>query len=125
MAMKNAPTYRVARNHLGLTSDDVKETAQPTIKQVVGASGRKLTLADLPLANTERWVIRRKAEIVAAVRGGLLSPDEACSRYALNPDELLSWQNCIDRFGVPGLRTTRSQFYLRGAAKPNGLRNPA
>lgn len=125
MAIKSAQTYRVARNRCGLTSDDVKGTAQPTIKQVVGPSGRQLTFADLPLANTKRWVIRRKAEIVAAVRGGLLSPDEACSRYALNPDELLSWQNCIDRFGLPGLRTTRSQFHLRGIAKPNSLRNSA
>ena len=32
-------------------------------------------------------MIRRKAEVVAAVRGGLLSLEEACSRYALNSDE--------------------------------------
>jgi Protein of unknown function (DUF1153) len=125
MAIKSAPTYRVVQKHFGPTSDDVKGTAQPRIKQVVGPSGRQLTFADLPLANTKRWVIRRKAEIVAAVRGGLLSRDEACSRYALNPDELLAWQDCIERFGLPGLRTTRSQFYLRGIAKPNRLRNPA
>jgi hypothetical protein len=87
------------------------------IKQVVGRNGRRLTLADLPLPDTKRWVIRRKAEIVAAVRGGLLSLDEACRRYALNSDELLSWQNCIDRFGVPGLRTTRRQFYSKGVTK--------
>src|SRR5258708_4172757 len=122
MAMKSARTDRVVPDHLSfrrldelaLTSVDGEAAAQPTIKQVVGPNGRRLTFADLPLPDTKRWVIRRKAEIVAAVRGGLLSIDEACSRYALNPDELLSWQNCIDRFGVPGLRTTRSQFYLRG-----------
>ena len=60
-------------------------------------------------------MIRRKAEVVAAVRGGLLSLEEACSRYALNPDEFLCWQYCIDRFGVEGLRTTRIQFYLEGS----------
>lgn len=123
MTMKSAPMYRVAQASLA-DADDVKEAARPTIKQVVGASGHQLTLADLPLANTKRWVIRRKAAIVAAVRGGLLSADEACSRYALNPDELLSWQDRIDCFGLPGLRTTWSQFYLRGMAKPNSLRNP-
>jgi len=37
-------------------------------------------------------VIRRKAEVVAAVRGGLLSLEEACSRYTLTVDEFLSWQ---------------------------------
>ena len=40
---------------------------------VVGPTGTPLTLRDLPPVNTDRWVIRRKAEVVAAVRGGLLS----------------------------------------------------
>jgi len=89
-----------------------------TDKYIVGTDGRRLTLADLPLPNTKRWVIRRKAEVVAAVCGGLLSLDEACSRYALTPDELSSWQRCIDRFGLAGLRTTRIQFYLRPLVRP-------
>ena len=49
--------------------------------------------------------------MVAAVRGGLLSLDEACSRYTLTVDEFLSWQVSIDQFGLPGLRTTRIQQY--------------
>jgi hypothetical protein len=56
-------------------------------KHVIGPDGRRLTLADLPSPNTKRWVVRRKAQVVAAVRGGLLSLEEACSRYALNADE--------------------------------------
>ena len=88
-------------------------TAQPTVKHVIGPDGGRLTLADLPLPDTKRWVIRRKAEVVAAVRGGLLSLEEACSRYALNSDEFLSWQHCVDRFGLAGLRTTKTQRYLR------------
>jgi hypothetical protein len=51
------------------------------------------------------------------VRGGLLSLDEACSRYALSSDEILSWQDGIDRFGLAGLRTTRSQFYYAPAQR--------
>jgi hypothetical protein len=70
-----------------------------------------LTLSDLPPANTQRWVIRRKAEVVAAVRGGLLTLEEACARYRLTTDEFLSWQQAIDRWGMPGLRTTRIQQY--------------
>jgi hypothetical protein len=85
-------------------------------KQIVGPNGRCLSLADLPLPETKRWVIRRKAEVVAAVRGGLLSLEEACSRYALNSDEFRWWEQCIDRFGLVGLRTTRTQFYLRRSA---------
>ena len=59
-------------------------------KYVIGPDGSPLTVADLPPSTTKRWVIRRKAEVVAAVRGGLLSLDEACSRYTLTVDEFLS-----------------------------------
>ena len=78
---------------------------------VVGPTGTPLTLRDLPPAETNRWVIRRKAEVVAAVRGGLLSLEEACSRYTLTVDEFLSWQFSIDQHGLAGLRTTRIQQY--------------
>jgi len=88
-----------------------------SIKHVIGPDGRRLTLADLPSSDTKRWVIRRKAEVVAAVRGGLLSLEEACSRYALNYDEFLSWQYCIDRYGLAGLRTTRTQYYITSVAR--------
>lgn len=80
-------------------------------RYVVGPTGTPLTLADLPPANTQRWVIRRKAEVVAAVRGGLLSLEDACARYRLTSDEFLGWQQSIDRWGMQGLRTTRIQQY--------------
>jgi hypothetical protein len=80
-------------------------------RYVIGPDGRVLTVADLPPRNTTRWVIRRKAELVAAVRGGLLSLEEACERYTLTIDEFLSWQHAIDRCGLPGLRATRVQDY--------------
>jgi hypothetical protein len=47
------------------------------------------------------------------VRGGLLSLDEACSRYTLTVDEFLSWQNSIDQHGLAGLRATRIQQYRK------------
>src|SRR5229473_4251137 len=100
------------------------EPHRPRVKYVIGPDGSPLTIADLPAPGTKRWVIRRKAEVVAAVRGGLLSLEEACSRYALNSDEVLSWQHCIDRFGIAGLRTTRTQFYPRSVARPESLRLP-
>jgi Protein of unknown function (DUF1153) len=56
-------------------------------------------------------VIRRKAEVVSAVLGGLLSLEEACSRYLLTVEEFLAWQRSIDRHGLAGLRTTRIQQY--------------
>ncbi|MGP0058261.1 MAG: DUF1153 domain-containing protein [Beijerinckiaceae bacterium] len=81
------------------------------VKYVIGPDGSPLTVADLPPRTTKRWVIRRKAEVVAAVRGGLISLEEACSRYTLTVDEFLSWQMSIDQHGLAGLRTTRLQQY--------------
>ena len=80
-------------------------------RYVIGPTGAPLTLGDLPPPDTQRWVIRRKAEIVAAVRGGLLTLDEACDRYRLTNEEFLAWQQSIERYGLPGLRTTRIQQY--------------
>lgn len=76
---------------------------------VIGPDGRTLTLADLPQRETTRWVTRRKAEVVAAVQGGLLSLDEACERYCLSVEEFLSWQHAIARHGMEGLRATHVQ----------------
>jgi hypothetical protein len=84
---------------------------RPRPKHVIGPDGSPLTMADLPTPGTKRWVIRRKAEVIAAVRGGLLSLEEACSRYMLTVDEFLSWQSSIDQHGLPGLRTTRIQQF--------------
>lgn len=78
---------------------------------VIGPTGKPLTLADLPSANTQRWVIRRKAEVVAAVQGGLLSLEDACNRYSLSVEEFLSWQQAITKNGLAGLRATRIQQY--------------
>ena len=70
-----------------------------------------MTLADLPPTNTKRWVIRRKAEVVAGVRSGLITLEEACRRYSLSIDEFLSWQRLMESHGMRGLRATRIQEY--------------
>jgi len=79
---------------------------------------RMLRIEDLPPPGIKRWVIRRKAEVVAAVRAGVISLEEACQRYTLSVEEFLSWQRSIDRHGLRGLRTTRLQDY-RTAEQPN------
>ena len=78
---------------------------------VIGPDGQPLSISDLPATTTKRWVIRRKAQVVAAVRGGLLSLEEACARYHLSVEEFLSWQRSIERHGLPGLRVTQIQRY--------------
>lgn len=79
--------------------------------KVIGPLGEALTLDSLPPRETTRWVVRRKAEVVAAVNGGLLTVDEVCARYGLTVEEFASWQRAIDRSGMPGLRVTRIQHY--------------
>ena len=78
---------------------------------VIGPLGEPLSLDSLPAPETTRWVVRRKAEVVAAVNGGLLSIDEVCERYSLTIEEFASWQRSVDRSGMQGLRVTRLQHY--------------
>lgn len=85
--------------------------AQEKVDFVIGPDGQKLTREDLPDPKTRRWVIRRKAEVVAAVRGGLISLEEALEIYGLSFEEYEGWVKSIDRFGIQGLRTTRIQKY--------------
>ena len=100
-----------------LVVSNMTEQYRTGSKIVIGPDGSPLTIGDLPPANTRRWVTRRKAEVVAAVRGGLLSLDEACERYRLSVEEFLSWQRTLSSHGVKGLRTTRIQDMRRPAAK--------
>lgn len=93
------------------------------VTSVVGPDGTSITMKDLPSPDTKRWVIRRKAQVVMAVRGGLLTLEEACERYNLSVEEFLSWQRMIDRHGLPGLRVTRIQEY-RHRDEQDGLSAP-
>ena len=77
---KNATLY-------DLTGDEV----------LPGISG---TVIDLPPPDTKRWVTRRKAIVVAGVRSGLISLEDACRRYTLSVEEFISWQRLIDPAGT-------------------------
>ena len=98
--------------------------SQPTLREngtdwlldVGGVS----SIESLPPPDTKRWVIRRKAEVVAAVRAGVISLEDACKRYTLSVEEFLSWQRLVDSHGLPGLRVTRLQDY-RGAVRARTL----
>ena len=78
---------------------------------VIGPLGEPLSLDSLPAPETTRWVVRRKAEVVAAVNGGLLTIDEACERYGLTVEEFASWQYAVHQSGMQGLRVTRMAYY--------------
>jgi hypothetical protein len=80
-------------------------------KYIIKPDGLRSKAATLPPASTKRWVIHRKAQVVIAVRKGVLSLEEACSRYMLTADEFAAWERAIDEHGLAGLRTTRLQHY--------------
>jgi Protein of unknown function (DUF1153) len=67
--------------------------------------------AELPPPDSKRWTIRRKAAILAAVRAGHITFEDACRRYQLTEDEYLAWQRAFDAHGLAGLRVTRVQKY--------------
>ena len=86
--------------------------------QVIGPLGEPLTLADLPAPETKRWVVRRKAEVVAAVNGGLLTLDEALARYGLRLKNLLRG-SARSIVWMHGLRVTKIQTLPRPVRAPN------
>ena len=85
--------------------------ARRGVRFVVGPDGAPLSVTDLPPPGPQRWVTNRKARVVAAVTGGLLTIGEACDRYHLTRDEFLSWHLSVARFGPSGLRATKLQQY--------------
>jgi len=89
----------------------LKRANAEAAKWALGPMGERLTLDKLPPPGTHRWVIRRKAEVVCAIRGGLLTRAEAIRRYNISPDELEAWWRSVERHGMRGLRSTRIQHY--------------
>src|SRR6185312_1272938 len=70
--------------------------------------------SELPSPSTKRWVIRRKAAVVNAVKDGILTLEQACERYKLSTEEFFTWQTLVEQHGVPGLRVTRLQTSRAG-----------
>jgi transposase len=78
---------------------------------------------DLSPPNTTRWITRRKAAVVVAVRDGKITIEEALRRYQLSEEEFLSWQRAFEAHGLAGLRATRVQQYrLRPPRGPRSRR---
>jgi transposase-like protein len=64
-------------------------------------------------------VVRRKAAVVAAVRSGEITLEEACRWYQLSEEEFLFWRRTFETHGLAGLRVTRIQQYrVPRAARP-------
>ena len=80
-------------------------------RQIVLPDGSILTRADLPPADTRRWVASRKAIVVKAVVHGLITESEATERYALSEEEFALWRRAVENHGERALRVTTIQKY--------------
>jgi CheY-like chemotaxis protein len=84
----------------------------PHLKQIPLPSGgpKAASGCELPSPDTSRWVARRKAQVVDAVRAGQLSIEEACRLYRLTVEELAGWQRSFLRYGLSGLKVSRRRM---------------
>ena len=71
----------------GMHRSQITTEVLPQIKGITG---------HLPPPDTKRWVRKRKAMVVDAVRNGAVSLEEVCRRYELTIEEFRSWQRAID-----------------------------
>ena len=88
----------------------------------VGPDGFALTLESLPPFRGTRWVARRKAEIVIAVAGGIITLAEACAHYAISTDEFVGWERAFTQKGTLGLcalsRVEKSSAIATAGSRP-------
>jgi Protein of unknown function (DUF1153) len=80
-------------------------------RQVTLPDGTMLSRADLPPADTRRWVASRKVVVVRAVQYGLIAESEALERYALSEEEFGLWRDAVANHGEKALKVTAIQKY--------------
>ncbi|MEO0936781.1 MAG: DUF1153 domain-containing protein [Pseudomonadota bacterium] len=80
-------------------------------RAVTLADGTVMSLADLPDADTRRWVASRKAAVVRGVLYGLITQDDALGRYGISAEEFAEWVRAVSLHGEEALKTTALQRY--------------
>jgi len=80
-------------------------------RQITLPDGRVLSRADLPPADTRRWVASRKAIVVKAVIYGLIVESEALQKYSLSEEEFALWHAAVESHGENALKVTALQKY--------------
>ncbi|MBO9473324.1 DUF1153 domain-containing protein [Shimia sp. R10_1] len=75
------------------------------------SDGQVMTRADLPSANTKRWVASRKAAVVRGVAYGLITKREALETYKISDDEFNEWVTAVSTHGQEALKATAIQRF--------------
>lgn len=76
---------------------------------------------ELPPEHTTWWTPLRKASVVAHIKKGTLTTQEAISRYKLSDEELSEWKTDFGRGGVPALRVVKRRKRHSAGARIFGL----
>ncbi len=106
-----SPSYASESSHINIRpqNGDIEMSGDRPGRTLIDPFGKPLTIDRLPPANTVRWVVRRKVQVVCAIREGLISQREACDRYDISDAELLSWEKLLNDDGPKALRVTSIQ----------------
>jgi len=80
-------------------------------RSVTLEGGKTMSRADLPKADTRRWVASRKAAVVRGVVYGLITQKEALECYQISEDEFLEWVRAVSEHGEDALKATATQKY--------------
>ena len=80
-------------------------------RSVTLADGTIMTQADLPPADTKRWVASRKAAVVRGVAYGLIAQSDALKRYQISEDEFHEWVKAVAAHGEEALKATAVQKF--------------
>jgi len=81
----------------------------PKLPIIRDLRGDVITPIDLPPPDTIRWTPNKKYIVVCAVRGGLISLEDALKRYHMEEKELSIWEKGFKDDGVTGLKSTHFQ----------------
>jgi Protein of unknown function (DUF1153) len=105
------PSTQAASRTFRMSEIGRSSSPRCSMKTPLDSLAETLLSEGLPPPNTRRWVVRRKAAVVAAVNSGKITLEQACQVYQLSEEEFLSWQHAFETHGFAGLRTTRIQQY--------------
>ncbi|WP_050602405.1 DUF1153 domain-containing protein [Ruegeria sp. 6PALISEP08] len=80
-------------------------------RSVTLPDGSILTRADLPPADTRRWVASRKILVVRGVLYGLISLSDVKKNYDISDEEFNGWVSLVAEHGVEALKATALKKY--------------